>query len=506
MTPPATIPAHAKVLVIGGGPGGSMSAILLAREGFDVVVLEREKFPRYHIGESLLTSAISVLKFVGLYERMQAHGFKRKHGGFFTLKDGAAPGHIDFREVSEHKHSYQVIRSEFDHLLLQYAAEMGAQVFEETSVTGVQLEGDRPVRAQWQRVDGTKGEISFDFVIDASGVSGVMATKVLRNRRVQPAFTNVAVGSYWRNYTPYVTPDGKPQEGEFYMEALRDGSGWVWTVPLHDDTLSVGVVVHTDHFQRMREEAGDLEALYALGLSRATNVSQMLAGAEKVEPVKVWRDFSYTSDAFGGPGFRLVGDAAAFIDPLFSTGVHLAFLGALSAAATVAGRLRGELSEDVAVAFHDQCIRKAYVRFAVIVSGMYKQIHRQDEVVLYGIDKQDFQHAFGVILPLVSGSADMTATDREVGQDTIGRAVDFAVDMMQERAQLDTANPAAKLYIEKAGVHEDLTADMHGAVGGRYIRLEHGRLGLAEVDEEQREKLDRDSRQMSQLLVDAAGG
>jgi len=503
MTSPASVPAHAKVLVIGGGPGGSMSAILLAREGFDVVVLERDKFPRYHIGESLLTSAIPVLKFVGLYERMQAHGFKRKHGGFFTLKDGAAPGHIDFREVSEHKHSYQVIRSEFDHLLLQYAAEMGAQVFEETSVTGVQLDGERPVRASWQRADGTKGEISFDYVVDASGVSGLMSTKVLHNRQIQPAFTNIAVGSYWKNYTPYVTPDGKPQEGEFYMEALRDGSGWVWTVPLHDGTLSVGVVVHSDHFRTMRDETGDLEGIYALGLSRATNVSQMLAGAEQVQPVKVWRDFSYVADSFAGPGYRMVGDAAAFIDPLFSTGVHLAFLGALSGAATIAGQLRGELDDATAIEFHDQCIRKAYVRFAVIVSGMYKQIHRQDEVVLYGIGKQDFQHAFGVILPLVSGRADLGTTD-EVEQTTIGKAVDFTIDMMNERAQLQTDNPAAKLYIEKAGVHEDLTADMSGAVGGRYIRLERGRLGLSEVEAQSLEELERSTQQMASELVDAA--
>ncbi|MEM9453530.1 MAG: NAD(P)/FAD-dependent oxidoreductase [Myxococcota bacterium] len=502
MTSTSRVPSKTRVLVIGGGPGGSMSAILLAREGFEVVLLEREKFPRYHIGESLLTSAIPVLKFVGLYERMEAHGFVRKHGGFFTLKDGAPPGHIDFREVSEHRHSYQVIRSEFDHLLLQYAAEQGARVFEQTTVTGIELDGDRPVRAQWQHADGTRGQIAFDVLVDASGVSGVMSTKVLHNRQVQRAFTNVALGSYWRGYTPYVTPDGKAQEGEFYMEALRDGSGWVWTVPLHDGTLSVGVVVHLDQFQRMRAESSDPEEIYAQGLSRATNATQMLASATKVQPVRVWRDFSYTADAFGGPGFRLVGDAAAFIDPLFSTGVHLAFLGALSAAATVAAQLRGEVDDATAVQFHDQCIRKAYVRFAVIVSGMYKQIHQQDEVVLYGIQKTDFRHAFGVILPLVSGSADLVTGD-EVAQETIGKAVDFTIDMMSERAQLDTDNPAAKLYIEKAGVHEDLTADQQGAIAGRYIRLERGRLGLAEVGTAG-ESLAHDQQRMSAELLEAA--
>lgn len=500
---PSQPPQRAKVLVVGGGPGGAMAAILLAREGVEVVVLERDRFPRYHIGESLLTSAIPVLKFVGLYERMEAHGFVRKHGGYFTLKDGAPPGHIDFRKVSVHQHSYQVIRSEFDQLLLQYAAEMGAQVFEETAVTGVVFEGDQPVRAHWQQAGGVTGEIAFDYVIDASGLSGLLATKELHNRRFQPAFANVAVGSYWRDYTPYVAPDGTPQGGHFFMEALSDGAGWAWAIPLHDQTLSVGVVVHSEEFQRMRARVGDLDAVYRDGLQRAPHLREMLASAQMSEPVQTWRDFSYLADSFSGPGYRMIGDAAAFIDPLFSTGVHLAFLGAVSAAATIAGRVRGEIDEPTAIAFHDQCIRKAYVRFAVIVSGMYKQIRRQDEVVLYGIAQTDFRRAFEVILPLISGSADLEGD--AVDAATIDRAVSFTIDMVNERAQIGSDNAAARLFVEKAGVHEDLTSEPGDAVNGWYIRLEHGRLGLAEVGAKQGE-LERDKQDLAAELVGAARG
>jgi flavin-dependent dehydrogenase len=502
-TSPTHPPQRAKVLVVGGGPGGSMAAILLAREGIEVVVLERDRFPRYHIGESLLTSAIPVLKFVGLYERMEAHGFVRKHGGYFTLKEGAPPGHIDFRKVSVHQHSYQVIRSEFDHLLLQYAAEMGARVFEETSVTGVDFDGDRPVRAHWQQAGGVTGEIAFDHIVDASGLSGLLSTKVLHNRRFQPAFANVAVGSYWRGYTPYVAPDGTPQGGHFFMEALQDGAGWVWAIPLHDQTLSVGVVVHSEEFQRMRAEVGDLEEVYRDGLRRAPHLRDMLATAQKVQPVQTWRDFSYIADAFSGPGYHLVGDAAAFIDPLFSTGVHLAFLGAVSAAAAIAGRVRGEIDEATAIAFHDQCIRKAYVRFAVIVSGMYKQIRRQDEVVLYGIAQTDFRRAFEVILPLISGSADLEGD--AVDSATIDRAVSFTIDMVNERAQIPSDNAAARLFVSKGSGHEDLTADPDDAVGGWYIRLEHGRLGLAEVGA-RRSELERGKQELAAELLDAAKG
>jgi flavine halogenase len=498
---PTIPPQRTRVLVIGGGPGGSMAAILLAREGIEVTVLERDQFPRYHIGESLLTSAIPVLKFVGLYERMEAHGFVRKHGGYFTLKEGSPPGHIDFRKVSVHQHSYQVIRSEFDHLLLQYAAEMGARVFEQTAVTSVDFEGERPVRAHWQQPGGVTGQLELDYLVDASGLSGLLATKVLHNRRFQPAFANVAVGSYWRGYTPYVAPDGTPQGGHFFMEALHDGAGWAWAIPLHDQTLSVGVVVHSEEFQRMRTAVGDLDAVYHDGLERAPHLREMLAAAEMVEPVQTWRDFSYLADSFSGPGYRLVGDAAAFIDPLFSTGVHLAFLGAVSAAATIAGRVRGEIDEATAIAFHDQCIRKAYVRFAIIVSGMYKQIRRQDELVLYGIAQTDFRHAFEVILPLISGSADLEGD--AVDSTTIDRAVSFTIDMVNERAQLGSDNPAARLFVQKAGVHEDFTAEPSDAVNGWYIRLEHGRLGLAAVGA-RRSELERGKQELAAELVDAA--
>jgi flavine halogenase len=481
-----------------------MAAILLAREGIEVVLLERDKFPRYHIGESLLTSVIPLLQFVGLYERVEAHGFVRKYGGYFTLKDGAAPGHIDFRKASVYQHSYQVIRSEFDELLLRYAAEMGAQVYEQTAVTTVDFEGDRPLRAHWQQADGTTGQTSFDWLVDATGLSGLLATKVLHNRRFQPAFANVAVGSYWEGHAPYVTPDGTPQPGVFFMESLRDGTGWAWAIPLHDQTVSVGVVVHTDELQRMRARAGDkageLDAIYRDGLARAPQITGMLASARMVQPVRTWRDYSYISDAFAGPGYRLVGDAAAFIDPLFSTGVHLAFLGAVSAAATIASRIRDEVDEDAAITFHDGCIRKAYVRFAVIVSGMYKQIRDQRDLVLYGIKQADFREAFDIILPLISGSADLQG---DVDPGTLDRAIDFTADMTREQAELGTDNAAARLFAERVAMDDDLATAPAEAVGGRYIRLERGRLGLATVGAES-EALERNKQELMAELLQAA--
>lgn len=492
---------HTRVAVIGGGPGGATAAAALAREGIDVTVFERETFPRYHIGESLLTAAIPVLKFLGLYEQVEAHGFVRKHGGYFTLKADAPPGHIDFRRVSEHGHSYQVIRAEFDHLLLRHAAASGADVHEATAVVGVEFDGERPIALTWQQ-GSASGRTTFDVVLDASGLNGLLATRYLRNRTFQEAFANVAVGSYWRGYTPYRTPDGRVQAGEFFMEALVDGTGWVWAIPLHDGTLSVGVVVHSTRFRELRAELGGADEVYRHGLARAPQVTAMLAAATRTARVHTWQDFSYIADRFAGPGFRLVGDAAAFIDPLFSSGVHMAMLGGLSAAATVAAELRGEVDADVAARFHDRCVRKAYTRFAVIVAGMYKQIRNQDTTVLYGVEGSDFQRAFELVMPVLGGAADL---GEDVPADVLGRAVDFMHDLMRERAQLGSTNRVAQVLHAEGGVHEDLSADADTAIDGRYIRLKKGELGLAELGPEAQEIARRRAELRDRLVRTAHG-
>lgn len=482
---PAT---RATVAVIGGGPGGAVAAAALAREGIEVALFERETFPRYHIGESLLTAVIPILEFLGCAEQVEAHGFVRKHGGFFTLQQGAPPGHIDFRKVSAHGHSYQVIRSEFDHLLLRHAAASGAAVHEGTAVTGVEFAGARPIALTWRRSDRGEGRTEFEHLIDASGLQGLVATRYLRNRTFQEAFANVAVGGYWRGHTPYRTPDGRVQSGEFFMEALADGSGWTWAIPLHDGTLSVGVVVHRDHYRGLRAALGDNEAVYAERLTRSPEVAAMLAGARRDGDVKAWQDFSYIAGSFAGPGLRLVGDAAAFIDPLFSSGVHMAMLGALSAAASIAAELRGEVEAAAAARFHDACVRKAYTRFSVIVAGMYKQIRRQDTTVLYGVEGADFRRAFDVVMPVLGGAAELGVV---VPPEVLGRAVDFMTDMMLERAQLGTTNRAARVFLAEAGVHEDLAADAETAIEGRYMRLVRGRLGLAGVTPEEAREIER---------------
>lgn len=484
------IATHRRVVIIGGGPAGATAATMLAREGIDVCLLERDAFPRYHIGESLVTSLIPLLQFMGASDKVAAHGFVKKPGAYFLLKQGLPPGYVDFAARGPFSHSYQVIRAEFDELLLAHSAAEGADVYENVDVREVELEDGRPIAVQYEHTTtGARGRLTFDFLLDASGLNGILATRYFEDRGYQEYFANVAVGSYYRNYAPFHAE----QPGAFFSEAISDGRGWIWTIPLHDGTLSVGAVMHKSTFTRLHEQLGSHQAVLDDCIAGCPVVTRMLAGATRAIEARVWRDYSYCSSSFAGDNYRLLGDAAGFIDPLFSTGVHMAMLGGMSSAATVAAVLRDGIGAERAARFHDGFVRRAYIRFVLLVAGAYRQIHNQSEYVFFGGDKKSesylanvpeldgdtFTLAFHHIQPILSGSVDVV--EDQIPKEAVSEAMDLLAGIAVEEYGLESGSKISKLigrskHSEK--VELDDLVGRNDPIDGLYVRMERGRLGL----------------------------
>jgi flavin-dependent dehydrogenase len=302
-------------------------------------LLESSTFPRYHIGESILPSVLPVLDLLGVREKIDNHGFVRKDGAYFEW--GPENWDLNFDHLTgAGRYSYQVVRSEFDEILLNNAAELGVDVRQGVKVNEIEFHQGRPVKARWAATGdrSVTGEISFDFLVDASGRSGVMATKYLKNRHYQEAFKNIAVWSYWRGAKPL---DRGPAGA---IAVCSVPYGWFWSIPLHDGTHSIGLVAKRSTFIAERERLGGIEEVYFDALAQCPRIAEMVEGAERLPEFKVEQDYSYTSDSFTGPGYLLVGDAACFLDPLLSTGVHLATFSALLAAASISAVIQGELT------------------------------------------------------------------------------------------------------------------------------------------------------------------
>jgi flavin-dependent dehydrogenase len=414
MTP---IPPSTRILVIGGGPGGSTAATLLARQGYEVVLFERAYFPRYHIGESLLPSILQILNLLGATHRIEEMGFQIKHGALFEW--GPERWGLNFGELSGRcTHSYQVERAEFDHVLLKHAECQGVDVFEGVQVESIEFEGERPVRAAWvkrERASGpttvgdnvvASGEISFDYLIDASGRSGILATRYLRNRRFHKVFQNVALWGYWKDASR--TASGRA--GDICCGSIANG--WLWAIPLRNSTTSVGVVMHKDTFMAKRSVCADLNKIYAESIKESSLIQNIVDPGTLTSTIHTEQDYSYASGRYCGPGYFIVGDAACFLDPLLSSGVHLATYSALLAAASVGSISRQEVTAEEAAAFYERTYRQAYLRFLVFLSAFYdvgrtKESYFWEAQQLTKVDVAtgDLKMAF---LNLVTGIKDLT--------------------------------------------------------------------------------------------------
>ncbi len=413
------------VIVIGGGPAGSTAAGFLAQSGARVLLLEKERFPRYHVGESLLSATLPILEALGVMPAIERAGFIRKPGGTFIWGSGKEPWSFFFREdPGGRPHAFHVLRSQFDHILLRHAASLGVEVREGHRVREVGYDEHNRVVA----VDegGETFTAAAPWVIDASGQQALLGARD-RLREYNPFFKNLAVFGYFENAEQLAGEVA----GNILSVAFADG--WFWFIPLHDGSTSVGAVVDAARFAG--EAGSDPAALYHRLVAACEPVAARTRGARLVSPVRVIRDYSYCSRRFHGPGYLLAGDAACFVDPVFSTGVHLACLaGYLAAQALVA--IRDGAPAATELERYDGRYRVAFERYLQFLYFFYDH-HSDPESYFWNARKilnPDLPLATRTaFVRLISGNADLVSDDGALRDELAARHARLTAGARQGR-------------------------------------------------------------------------
>lgn len=360
------------VVVVGGGPGGSTLATLVAMRGHRVILLEKEKFPRYQIGESLLPSTVhGICRLSGVADELAKAGFTKKRGG--TMRWGARPEPWTFafsvspKITGETSHAYQVERSKFDQILLDHARHTGVDVREQHSVTGVISDTDRVRGVSYVDPDGNEGTIRARYVVDASGNKSRIYQQAGATRQYSEFFRSLALFGYFEGGKRLA----EPNSGNILCCAFD--SGWFWYIPLSPDLTSVGAVVRHDLASKIQ---GDPEEALTSLIAECPMITDYLSEAKRVTEgqygeLRVRKDYSYANTSFWRPGMALIGDAACFVDPIFSSGVHLATYGALLAARSINSVLDQTVDEETAFAEFEQRYRREYGVFYEFLVSFY---------------------------------------------------------------------------------------------------------------------------------------
>ncbi|MFD2765838.1 tryptophan 7-halogenase [Micromonospora eburnea] len=367
------------VIVVGGGPGGSTVSTLVAMQGHRVLLLEKEAFPRYQIGESLLPSTVhGICALLGVTNDLREANFMPKRGGTFRWGRSPEPWTFSF-SVSDTfsgptSLAYQVERMKFDQILLDNARKHGVDVREQCSAVDVLTNGNRVGGVRYRDAEGVVREVSSRFVVDASGNGSRIQDRVGGTRHYPDFFRNLALFGYFTG--------GKrlppPNSGNILCAAF-DG-GWFWYIPLTAELTSVGAVLRPETLktavQADREQAlTDLIQQCPLIADHLSNATRVTSGP--YGDIRIRKDYSYCRDVFHRPGMVLVGDAACFIDPVFSSGVHLATYSGLLAARSINTVLAGRLDERTCFEEYEFRYRREYSVFHDFLLAFYDM--HQDE-------------------------------------------------------------------------------------------------------------------------------
>lgn len=335
------IPLHSEYdcLIVGGGPSGATVATLVAEAGYRTLLLERDAEPRRKVGESLMPETYWVFERLGVLDKLRQSPFPRKVGVKFVSSSQreSAPFLFTQHDPRECGRTWHVERAAFDQMLLDHAAERGAEVHRGVRVREAVMEGDRAVGVRIAGDNGADRTIGARVVVDAAGQQGVLSGRVA-GRRPSPDMRKAAIWGHFRGARREIIDNGVMT----LVLRTRSNRCWFWHIPLSNDVVSVGVVGDADYLFPGR---GSPEEIFAEEVADCPSIAERIAGAERVAGLDVVKEYSYTTERSAGDGWVFVGDAWGFIDPLYSSGVWFALKsGQLAADAIVEGLEKNDLS------------------------------------------------------------------------------------------------------------------------------------------------------------------
>jgi flavin-dependent dehydrogenase len=379
-----TTPEACDVAVIGGGPAGSTVAALLARRGHRVIALEKARHPRFHIGESLLPMNLPVFERLGVLDKVRALGVF-KAGADFEADNPRGYNTFAFARAigKSPPHAYQVWRQDFDRMLYQHARECGADAREGHEVTAVLQQGPRATRLEVRTDDGRSYCLQARYLVDASGRDAFLAAK-RKLRRKNRQHQSAAIFGHFRGAASRLGEDAGN------ISIYRFDHGWMWMIPLPDGVMSVGAVCRPEYLKQRKGRTVE----YLLDtLKQSAGLWRRMERAELIGEVRVTGNYSYDSTSMGGPGWVLVGDAFAFLDPVFSSGVYLAMSGAETAAAVVDTALKEPRREKALLRKLERRQRAGMRRFSFFIYRFNGPVMMQ----MFGQPRNTWQLEQGVI-------------------------------------------------------------------------------------------------------------